>query len=305
MTRRPLVEDDDGVDAALDERAERGLAVVQGAGQPGLPWHSAAWERDEAGGCPGRGDQQPRGHGEPGTARTAVRRGERGRRSAGQRLRRSALPPRCCGRQGHAAGGCLQRPRMVIRLSDVVRAPAAASSPFRHPVGGRGGGIRVAEGRAASEERLVAARDHGPPCHRGMISARRRVGPLISGSRRTVRRAPTAGLGRSGRDGAGRDRRRSGGAGAPRRRPSRGVAVLLRSGRDHRAGRRPNSGEWRPGPCCRDSAGARLGGELADGVDGVARCRAGSTRRPPVGVAAPSRWPARRDSSTPGRCTGS
>jgi hypothetical protein len=49
---QPLVEDHDGVDAALDQRSERRLAAVQGTGQPGLPVPEhglGAGQRDSSG----------------------------------------------------------------------------------------------------------------------------------------------------------------------------------------------------------------------------------------------------------------
>jgi hypothetical protein len=62
---QPAVEDDHRVDAALHERAERGLAALQIAGEPPLPPPQRGLEGDQ-GGDPGHGqdDTEDGAHGE-------------------------------------------------------------------------------------------------------------------------------------------------------------------------------------------------------------------------------------------------
>ena len=75
-----LVEDDDRVDAALHERAERGLAALQGAGQPALPVPEHGLRPDQDGET-GQRDEHARGAGTASTPTTTAATTTRERRN--------------------------------------------------------------------------------------------------------------------------------------------------------------------------------------------------------------------------------
>ena len=103
-----VVEDDDGVDAALHERAERGLAAPQVAAEAALPAPEHR-QRDEQDGEAARGREEAR-HGAAGTAMTGTRTAVAATISAGTASSR-ARPHR--GATGKAAPGC-PRTRAVV-----------------------------------------------------------------------------------------------------------------------------------------------------------------------------------------------
>ena len=70
--RRRVVEDDDRVDAALHEGAERGLAALQGAGEPVLALPQGDLEGHEGEQAAGGDDDAVRGA-QPRTARPPAR----------------------------------------------------------------------------------------------------------------------------------------------------------------------------------------------------------------------------------------